>query len=471
MLLAGSITTSFTTSADQAALKYLYEPELGERHSLLLDRIHAHARNGEFDYAMSLSSRLLDGLPEGDSIDRNTLGQLVVNDGIILVAAEHYEDGLVQITQGLDLMEQRTSPFSSSLINAIMAKGITEFALDNLETALDTYRRAQHITHRQGGVYTEEQLPIVDHLTSTHLRQGKIGSADQQQRFALRVAEQTYGPNSIELVPMLTRLGSYFATRGSTYPVSLDLSSNEARMFRSELFDDAVAFFERAITIVEQTHGRNDVRLVEALRGLARARMLQRTNTTLAEEALERSLAIVESNPDSDLTDRANAMIALGDLYIITGDTRAAETYLVAWHLLQENESTRQLASRLFGTPTRVAPAQRSVRTLHRQPDNTDPGDPLYVSLEYSVTVEGRVQNVKVIDKNVPNDKVRNMREDIRRTRFRPRIKEGEILPTDGLVLYQPFQVARRTSQAELVSDEEDTDAIEYEADEIGDEI
>lgn len=457
--------------ADEVTLEYLYEPALEGRNSLMVDRIISHARRGEYDYAMQLSDELLERLRDRPSVSSTVYGKLLVNSGILYSASGQYEEGVNLIEAGIEMMERRVPQFSEELIPALIAKGISEFSLDDFEMAEDSYRRAQHITHRQGGVYAEGQLPIVDRLTAIHLKQGRILSADQQQRFSLRVAEQTYGPNSVELVPMLTRLGSYFSQRGSAYPVAIDATSTENRMVRSELFDDAFGYLDRAITIVEQNFGKNDTRLVEPLRTMARARLRQNTKNTLAEEALERSLDIVESNPDSDLTDRANAMIALGDLYIVTGDDRAAETYLVAWHLLQENEQTRQLSSTLFGTPVRVNPRQRPVRILHRQPDNTEPGDPLFVSLEYSVTTEGRVQSVRVIDKNVPNDKVRDMRDDIRRTRFRPRIKDGEIVATHGLVLYQPFQVDKRFNYVDdsLEDYRDDEEAVEDPVDDFED--
>ena len=46
--------------ADQDTLAYLYEPVLGERQQSMADRIRLHARNTEFDAAITLSQDLLD---------------------------------------------------------------------------------------------------------------------------------------------------------------------------------------------------------------------------------------------------------------------------------------------------------------------------------------------------------------------------------------------------------------------------
>ena len=427
--------------ADPITLEYLYSPNLDEKNELLQDRVYTHARNGEFDFAMTLSQTLLDDVEPLRETETSTYGQILINHGIIHSASGEYELGLSIVTRGLEFVELRTNPFSRSLINGIMAKGLTESNLGMLVEAEDTFRRAQHVTHRQGGVYTQDQLPIIDHLTATHLKQGRTLAADREQLFTLRISEQVYGPDSIELLPSLNRLGNYFATRGSSIPI---LVAAELRMQRDSLFKYSVNMYQRSVMIIEQTYGENDLRLVQPLRGLASARMLQVTSRKHAQAALTRSLEIVESNPDSDISDRANAMIDLGDLYTITSDTRAAAIYLEAWHLMQETPQMQLVANSAFATPVRLFPRGISNSYLNRLPDGAEPGDQLFVELEYSVTAEGKVNSVSVIERNVPNENVRLLRKRLRSTRFRPRIEDGELLATEGLSVTQTFKLRNR---------------------------
>jgi hypothetical protein len=340
-------------------------------------------------------------------------------------------------------MAQQTNPFSRKLISGIMAKAITELYLDQYKAAEDSFRRAQHITHRQGGVYAEDQISMVSYLTTAFLKQKDPLAADQQQLFSLRIAENVHGRDSLELLPVLDRLGGYFATRGSAIPAMV---TTDIRLERDNLFKTSVQMYQRSVTIIEKNFGENDLRLVQPLRGLASARMLQITNRKYAEAALERSLEIVQSNPQSDTTDRAQALIDLGDLYVITSDRRATNIYLEAWQMLQERSETIELTNALFGTPTRLFPREDRMLYLDRQPDAVEPGTPLFVSLEYNVTPQGTVSRVKVIDRNVPNEQVRALRQKIRSSKFRPRIVDGEILTTEGLTLYQPFKVFRRST-------------------------
>ena len=214
------------------------------------------------------------------------------------------------------------------------------------------------------------------------------------------------------------------------------------RYYRDSLFRRSINFYRRAIKIIEDNYGVNDLRLVEPLRGLANARLLQITNRSASEAALERALSIVDSNPDTDLPDRIKAMIRLADMYTITGDRRAPAIYLQAWEMMQENATHRQLSAEIFGTPTRLHPEVSGVLYLARKPDAALKGDvELYIDVAYSVRANGRVTNIHLLDKNVPNAQVRYMRARLADTRFRPRILDGELIATENLMIHQTFEV------------------------------
>lgn len=424
--------------ADQDTLAYLYEPVLGERQQSMAQRIKLHARNAEFDAAISLSQDLLDSADPLRDADPSIYGQVMINHGILRVAAGEYQLGLSIIERGMEFLEARTNPFDEILINSVMAKGICQLQLGSFTDAEDTFRRAQHITHRHKGVYNKEQLPMISYLVATNFRQRNSLAADQQQRFSLKVAEQSYGPNSIEILPTLARLGSYFARRGDTIPLA---AITELRLLRNILFKDSINLYLRAIEIIELNYGVNDLRLLTPLRGLASARMFEITQRRYAEVALLRSLEIVDSNPNSDLTDRAQALVDLGDFYIITSDEKAQETYLNAWAILQETPETQQLASSLFGSPVRLYPRNSPFLYLDRTPDGVTIGDELFANLQYDVSPDGHVREIEVIDKNIPNKGVRLLRQTLRASRYRPRIHNGELVSTEALQIRQLFAV------------------------------
>ena len=440
--------------ADQNTLAYLYEPVLGEGQQSMVQRIKLHAWNAEFDAAISLSQDLLDSADPLRDADPSIYGQVMINHGILRVAAGEYQLGLAIIERGMEFLEARTNPFDEILINSVMAKGICQLLLGSFTNAEDTFRRAQHITHRHKGVYNKEQLPMISYLTATNLRQGNSLAADQQQRFSLKVAEQSYGPNSIEILPTLVGLGSYFASRGNTIPV---VAPTELRLLRNILFRDSINLYLRAIEITELNYGVNDLRLLTPLRGLASARMLEITQRRNAKVALLRSLEIVDSNLNSDLTDRAQAMVDLGDFYIITSDKQAQEIYLNAWAILQETPETQRLAASLFGSPVRLYPRDSPFLYLDRTPDGHTTGDELFANLQFDVLPNGHVQAIEIIDNNVPNKGIRLVRQILRASRYRPRIHNGELVSTEALQKRQLFAVLYNKPLPDDKQEEADT--------------
>lgn len=439
-----------STLANQDTLNYFYNPTLSEQGNEMMTRMFVHARNAEFEQALTISQGLLDGAEEMQTANPEVYGAIMVNHGIVHAATEDYELALSIINRGLGYLEQQLNPFDKKLINAIMAKALTEMSTEQLEQAEDTLRRAQHIVHRQDGVYAADQLIMVNYLTANSLRRGAPSDADTQQLFSLKVAERVYGPNSEDLLPTLNRLGSYFATRGATLPI---MFSSELRIERDMLFKNSINMYHRSIDIIEQTYGANDLRLIQPLRGLASARMLQITGRRYAEEALLRSLEIVRQNPDSDPTDQAQALIDLGDLYIITSDERSGEAYLDAWEILQASPETKRVAQSAFDIPIRLFPREQRTLFLDRRPDAAGPDDELYVNLAYNINTAGRVEAVRVLDKNVPNEQVRNLRMRVKGIRYRPRIENGELVLTEDFELRQLYRVIRQTPSLSVETD------------------
>ncbi len=370
-------------------------------------------------------------------------GKLLANLGMILNFGEYYENSLELLDNAIAHLEPNLPQFSPQLMNVIMAKSSTLMSLGKLDEAKQELRRAQHITHRDDGVYSATQLPIVEELFKLSYRRGKYLDADKQQTFTLKVSERAYGYDSEELLPTLIRLGKYFSDRAA---LSSHFGDNEMRYPRESLFRKSLELYERAIKIIEVTYGPNDPRLVKPLQGLSQTRLMQRTNNK-SEQALERALYVIESNPTTDLPDRIDAIIRLGDLYTLTSDSRAGDLYLRAWSLMHENADYNWLKVQAFGSPTRLYPRAQSVVYLDRQPSSAAENSELFLDAEYTVKANGRVGNVKLLGKNVPNDQVRRLRSQLAITRFRPRIVDGKIVETQNLIIHQRFVVAGRTEK------------------------
>ncbi len=431
-------TFAHTAHADVLEYYDAHEfPQAAAAHASTVDSLIA---NGSVADAIRISDAFLADNAELLQSDPLLYGRLTANMAVILSHATEYERASEAFDKARAVIEPQVGPFDPRLVSIMTAQGLTLMRLNRLPEAEQELLHAQHILHRNRGVYTLDQLPIVEQLVRIDRRQGNTPRADKHQLFRLRVSEQAWGEDSEELLPILKSLATHFTYQGRIATLAMDGSEST---YRTIAFRRALTFYRRAISIVESQYGPNDLRLVEPLRGLSRMRLAQLARHSRAEHALERAVAIIENDPSTDLTDRADALAELGDLYTLTSDDRSANTYLRAWHLLTQSPETANRANELFGTPTRIHPKVPPVIILPRKPDvaqdtNAEP----FANAEYTVTASGRVTNVEFVDNNVASSQLRELRTSLNSSRFRPRIVNGELVDTDKLFLHQIYRVA-----------------------------
>lgn len=413
-------------------------------------------QNGEFE-AVLKQGQDLQGWIIKSKLGTQAKAQALSNLSIEVARAGYLDEAILMINQAVELLEGIT-PFHQDLYHVMMAKGymlVYEGAFDEAEDAL---RHAQHISHRRQGVYAKDQLPALRLLTDVLANTGQVKDADQTQRFLLRVNEQIYGASSEEMIPSLTEVGEYFANRGrglivtqartsSVFMVgrnrTIELGEPEAdTTYRARVFREAEMAFERSIAIIEDKYGSTDIRLVEPLKGLSRTKFLEGYARTNAEKPMEQMVLIVEQNPGSDAADKAKALVDLADLYIKTGDGRAAETYEKAWAMLSGPEH-EDLRYELFGRPVRLLPEYNLRPALERYPVDIEPNQQLFVALNYNVLANGKVRRTEVTDSNIPLRAQKATRNAVKLMRFRPRMVDGQLVDTEGLSLHQTFTVVK----------------------------
>ena len=478
-LLLLAIVAPATALADQDYLDYLFRSASLQNDQLTDSFKQVLADVGQRHY-LRADKQMGDILSKVDpeTLDPAVHARLLTDAGIIKAVTNQDAKAVSLLEQSIKTVEESVQRFSPLQFNALMVEGMLQARAHNYSQAVQLFRRAQHVLHLQDGVYTRKQLPVLDQLTSIDQARGLLLDADLEQRFDLRIAERAYGANSEALIPTLEKLGNYFADRGDGVPRFLadaDAHSdwwrnripdqflastqtpiadqsfaaydspggknfgNQIRYFRASLFDQAVEMYNRAIKILENKYGPNDLRLVQPLKGLAKARLLEGAHRKLSRQAMERATRIVESNPSTDVEDHVNALVQLADLYIITGDSRARERYQDAWKLLTEHPGLKHLKTQLFSKPKRIFPAPVSF-VLSKRPSDTKPGEPLYVDLKFTVDTQGVPRSIRVVDTNVPaSNKDMFVRYFGQKVRYRPRLVKGKLSDTTGVTWRQRY--------------------------------
>ena len=185
------LVTSDQVLADREILDYLVGSiTISEKSQITYIDIEDLLEDRYFEEAINLAQNIIDDNSSLVVAEPIIYGKLLGNLAVVLNYAGQYEDSLSVFTSALKFMEPALPQFSPELINVILAKASTLITMEKLDEAKQQLRRAQHITHRDDGVYTVSQLPIVEKLFEISSRTGDYLNSDKQKYFTLQVLKK-----------------------------------------------------------------------------------------------------------------------------------------------------------------------------------------------------------------------------------------------------------------------------------------
>ena len=372
--------------------------------------------------------------------------------------------------RSIHIIENHKGVFAPELLTSLNLLGSLYYDNSNYELATNAFRRAQHITHRNAGVYSLEQLKFIDWITLIDVNSSRLKDADKQQRFYYTINVQNYGEDDPRMLPAMNKMADWFKASGQL---------REARRT-----------YEKALAVIEK-YELGATEKLKPLRGLSTVIFLK--GSCCADAPLGEALQIVMTDPGSDHVDKLDALVHLADMHMIRKKGGAAKKYYQhAWDRLGiENPLTREL----FGTPellgvSRVEDVHKAYyqtverrsqmnKTVYRM-NNKDQGsfhfafgkkqkaplvsiigEPLslchsqalelahtsdtqdlqqyFVDVNFTVTSEGSVRNVSLMESNAPTRLQRYVTNTLRQVRYRPTFHEGQAVDTKNIKLHQTF--------------------------------
>ena len=185
--------------------------------------------------------------------------------------------------------------------------------------------------------------------------------------------------------------------------------------------------------IIRETEGPDNIALVRPLREVANTYRRQKLAEGRGIGSLRRALEIAQTSVDADPLTTARVLRDIGDWYIAFSRVNyAGDEYRQAWHLLGRVEDGEAIRARWFNEPNYVLREFPSSRGL------ADAGDfgavEGFVRVTFDVDEYGGPQNVTVLESEPPGFKDDTMVRAIRRSRFRPRVIDGEVVYSTGLI-------------------------------------
>ncbi len=380
------------------------------------------------------------------------LAAVFAGSACVVVAEETADHGPWQkereLLNRVERVRNEQGAMSSALVPPLLDLGLLYVTMNRCEDAVGLLTQALGISRATDGLFNPRQLELLDPLFECYLALDLQRDLDREVRYTLLLGEQTFGREDVRLLPAIDRAARWYEQAGRYI---------SARQLHS-----------RGVRVAERAGSENDLRLIEPLRGIARAYRLEymhglnpidlrehqisvlRSTAQLAEprirldrigtNALRRAQKILQQHADADPTPVVDTLLDLGDWYQTANARRdALLTYKAAWAAAQSPGYDGGVS---FDEPLPVVYRTSAGVALRRPPPSREGFRRYWVEFEFTVTRDGLVKDITVLDSDASRALQDWLRADLQRTRYRPRFKEGEPVDAPRLRLRQGMYLA-----------------------------
>ncbi|MDY6944809.1 MAG: TonB family protein [Pseudomonadota bacterium] len=378
------------------------------------------------------------------------LGNALLSSGDKVTAELSYREAL-------RLTELRGNGADPALLDPLRGLGYTLALLERHEEAIPYLERALIVSRRSLGLFDMSQQGLLRQLAASMTRTGRVVDGAKQMLYLQRIGERTYGERDPRMAPLLCIIGDWYVDTGNF-------------MLGRDRFRDAMNIIERKL-------GKNDPALVQPLRGLARSYVQEiyfishgfqplQERTTLdptsiepkginpkyissdGERALQRALAILDARPDTAPALMTDTLLQFGDWYQIKHQPEKALVYYrrAATLAASMDPTSPEAAAPPLSFPVRVYYPMPPLAMRNRQlaPEQIDEK---FVSVEFTVTGAGDVEDARVIEQNGTQRQASEALEAIRASRYRPKFADGEPVETQGVVMREVFKMRKQEEE------------------------
>ncbi len=278
--------------------------------------------------------------------------------------------------------------------------------------ALSVYSEARTVNRRAFGLLNPDQIPLIDRMTEAMQSLNRHLDADQLQLEALRLVERSYEPHSPEMLNALYKYARWLRENGR--------------------YQEERDQYVRAIRIIREHYGENSTELVRPLAAIGNSFRHQRLPDGQGVSALRDALALLETAPEQNRLALAEVLRDLGDWAVAFSKVPydGAE-YRRAWQLLGDVDGGEEMRRRWFTGPEYVLREPISQRDLSNDPDAL----PGHVLVKFDLSETGQTTNVSVVESKPPGLKDESVLRHVRRSRFRPQMADGRLVPGTDLAL------------------------------------
>lgn len=363
-----------------------------------------------------------------------------------------YVRNLQQLVEQIELSE---GAYSEGLPERLLSLGQALQAQGRHEDAIKAFKRGVHLARINGGLYSAEQIPLLDAEIASYIATGQFAAADERQFYLYRVQQRSLTGGQRRASSLIRQA----RWQQRAYSLRLD-DAGYSRLVN--MWD----LYRLALTDIAEVEGDRSDKLLEPLQGMLQAQYLisayeppssdsgfsmGSANTSYAErqdegrfwayrsQSYERGSAVIRAMTEVrqgvdatiDPVTEAEGLVQLGDWQMWHGQRSEAEdTYARAYGELEGLDDAQEHIARLFGEP-RALPYLEGVNLLPPQaePDQAD------IVLEFGVTERGKVVDLeRLAETEGSTGRGNRLMRQLRRTPFRPRYEDGVAVATEKVV-------------------------------------
>lgn len=365
-----------------------------------------------------------------------------------------------EYSENVDSLEGFGGVWDSGLTEQLASIGGLEQQQGNHIGAIEAFDRAVHINRISNGLYTLDQIPMVEEMVESYLALGDWENTDLYNNYLFFVQQKAYGTNDPRIIPVLDRLASWnMQAFNIGYGAALGVRLSSAQML-----------FSTAVRMVEVHFGRDDERFTRYLRNLAisayqvsryphytmevdrpeyrndqevlRQKLNERKSIfpqgyNIGVVALQNIISYQSTKPYNTY-EIAEAITHLADWFLMFDRRRTADDfYLQAWELLASEENGDELIKKLFGQVVVLPTFIEDPRNLKMSSGDAKSRNTLshaYADISLDVTEAGSPRNIEILSEETEENAYRlsQLRREIRASTFRPMLVEGKLERTDG---------------------------------------
>lgn len=426
-------------------------PELTDEELLMVEfeRYKELMNDGVLDEADSVAKRVVELAIRTLGPRSDDTAKALTNLAIVQHRSGQYDAAQQNFQTAIDIIETNEDRLNEQLINPLKGLGAAQLEGGRPDLASDTFERAVHVTHVNEGPHNLEQVSILESLAEAHLRLGAADVAKQLQDTIYALSVRNIGDNIIDLLPALMRRAAW--------------------QHRAGFINDERATYRRVIRIIEDNFGKDDLQLVLPLTRLGQSfffvdtsgsQSYQQSAITTGEIYFKRAVRIAENHPESNWETLAATTLSLGDYYMYEGnEQRAHKVYEEVWVLLSEEEQRldfrRENLEELVAL--RSQPIRQYVGDLSGNSAALANSELLQgrITITYVISGRGRATNIKIVEAEPADfaDMLHEVRREMRRRIYRPQFDESGPVESPEQVFTHQFYYRQ-----------EDLDAVRGEA-------